>query len=111
MYEYRVKEIIRVVDGDTVEAVIDLGFGLSSKFRFRLAGVDTPERGEPDWGRATDLTRAWFTLGEGITIKTQKAGPSSTGIGDGSFGRWMGDFCRGGQSLSAALVAEGWGSK
>ena len=39
----RYKEIVKVVDGDTVDVVIDLGFDLSKKERVRLAGIDTPE--------------------------------------------------------------------
>ena len=43
MYEYRVK-ILRVVDGDTVDVDIDLGFGVwMHKERVRLYGIDTPE--------------------------------------------------------------------
>ena len=43
MYEYAVKEVVRVVDGDTVDVVFDLGFSLFKKERVRLAGIDTPE--------------------------------------------------------------------
>ena len=43
MYEYAIKEIIKIVDGDTVDIVIDLGFDLSKKERVRLAGIDAPE--------------------------------------------------------------------
>ena len=43
MYEYKVKEVVKVVDGDTIDVVIDLGFDLSKKERVRLAGIDTPE--------------------------------------------------------------------
>lgn len=42
MYEYAVKEIIKIVDGDTVDIVIDLGL-TSLKERVRLAGIDAPE--------------------------------------------------------------------
>ena len=42
MYEYKFK-VSRVVDGDTVDGVIDLGFGISLKERIRLIGIDTPE--------------------------------------------------------------------
>ena len=42
MYEYRC-EVTRVVDGDTVDAIIDLGFDVSYKSRVRLYGIDTPE--------------------------------------------------------------------
>jgi micrococcal nuclease len=43
MYEYFVKEVTRVVDGDTIDVVIDLGFDIMFSSRVRLAGIDTPE--------------------------------------------------------------------
>jgi micrococcal nuclease len=43
MYEYRVKKITGVVDGDTIDVDIDLGFSVSFSQRVRLAGIDTPE--------------------------------------------------------------------
>lgn len=43
MYEYFVKEVTNVVDGDTIDVVIDLGFDISFSSRVRLAGIDTPE--------------------------------------------------------------------
>ena len=43
MYEYRVKKLIKVVDGDTIDVDIDLGFDISYSQRVRLAGIDTPE--------------------------------------------------------------------
>jgi micrococcal nuclease len=42
-YIYRIKQITKVVDGDTIDASIDLGFDISLEKRIRLAGVDTPE--------------------------------------------------------------------
>ena len=42
-YIYRIKSILKVVDGDTIDAAIDLGFDISLTKRVRLAGVDTPE--------------------------------------------------------------------
>jgi len=42
MYEYRVKKILKVVDGDTIDVDIDLGFSVSFTQRVRLAGIDTP---------------------------------------------------------------------
>jgi micrococcal nuclease len=48
-YIYRVKQVLRVVDGDTIDADIDLGFDISLTKRVRLSGVDTPE------SRTTDL--------------------------------------------------------
>ncbi len=43
MYTYKIKEITKVVDGDTVDVIIDLGFGLTKKERVRIAGIDAPE--------------------------------------------------------------------
>jgi micrococcal nuclease len=43
MYEYRVKKLTGVVDGDTIDVEIDLGFNVSFSQRVRLAGIDTPE--------------------------------------------------------------------
>lgn len=43
MYEYRVKQVLKVVDGDTIDVDIDLGFDISLTKRVRLAGIDTPE--------------------------------------------------------------------
>ena len=48
-YIYRVKQVLRVVDGDTIDVDIDLGFDISLTKRVRLSGVDTPE------SRTTDL--------------------------------------------------------
>jgi micrococcal nuclease len=43
MYEYRVKQVLKVVDGDTIDVIIDLGFDVAFTSRVRLAGIDTPE--------------------------------------------------------------------
>lgn len=43
MYEYRIKKVTNVVDGDTIDVDIDLGFSVSFSQRLRLAGIDTPE--------------------------------------------------------------------
>ncbi len=56
MYKYKAK-LIRVVDGDTIDAEIDLGFKIYIKERIRLAGIDTPESRtrnlkEKSWGKA-----------------------------------------------------------
>jgi micrococcal nuclease len=43
MYEYFIKDVIKVVDGDTIDVIIDLGFDIMFASRVRLAGIDTPE--------------------------------------------------------------------
>lgn len=57
--EYRAK-FRRVIDGDTVELDIDLGFGVLTRQLIRVAYVDTPERGEKNYSQARDFTGAWF---------------------------------------------------
>jgi micrococcal nuclease len=43
MFEYYVKKVTKIVDGDTIDVEIDLGFDISFSSRVRLAGIDTPE--------------------------------------------------------------------
>ena len=89
MYEYRV-EIVRVVDGDTVEVDIDLGFGVwLKKQRVRLYGIDTPE------SRTRDLNEKKYGLmakeylkeriSNGAILKTRLDGK-------GKYGRILGEF-------------------
>ena len=51
-YTYKAK-LVRCVDGDTMDVDVDLGFHLTARIRCRLLGVNTPERGRPDFTRAT----------------------------------------------------------
>lgn len=53
MYHYSVKEINKIVDGDTVDCTIDLGFGISCKQRLRLHGIDAPELNTKDYRERT----------------------------------------------------------
>ena len=87
MYEYRVKEVAKVVDGDTVDLVLDLGFKLYKKERCRVAGIDTPE------SRTRDLKEKKYGLeakaflqdvlqnAENLSVRTEK---------DGKYGRMLG---------------------
>lgn len=43
MYQYKIKEVVRVIDGDTVDVFIDVGFDIIVKKRIRLYGINTPE--------------------------------------------------------------------
>ena len=43
MYEYKVKSVDHIVDGDTLDVTVDLGFDITHKIRVRLLGIDTPE--------------------------------------------------------------------
>jgi micrococcal nuclease len=106
MFEYRCK-ILRVVDGDTVDVDLDLGFKIVlSNERVRIAGIDTPE------SRTRDLEEKKFglaskerlkeLLGKTAVIRTMK--PNSKE----KFGRILGDIIVNGKSVSEILIEEGY---
>lgn len=113
MYLYKVVEILRVVDADTVDCRISLGFGMTAAFRFRLAHVDAPEmygRYADARGRAAyEFARQWLTeRADRLIVRTFKGAQSTVGIGDGAFGRWLAAFLTDdGEDLAAALIAAG----
>jgi micrococcal nuclease len=69
-YEYRAT-VENVVDGDTVDLVIDLGFKIASRQRVRLARINTPERTQPGYAAARDFVRD-AVLNKSVTLKTEK---------------------------------------
>lgn len=71
MYTYNAR-IYNVVDGDTVDAEIDLGFKMTVKMRLRLRGIDTPERGQPGYDEAKAFV-ADKVYGKELLIHTFKA--------------------------------------
>ena len=87
MYTYFVKSVDRVVDGDTIDISIDLGFDLTKKERVRLAGIDTPEKRtknekEKEMGyQATEFLEMHLMEATKLTVRTEK---------DGKFGRMLG---------------------
>ena len=83
---------LRVVDGDTVDVDIDLGFGVwMRKERIRILGIDTPESRTRDlvektYGNlAKDFVKSFLPIGSFQTLQTQKDGT-------GKFGRILGKF-------------------
>ena len=69
-YEYKAK-ITNVVDGDTIDALVDLGFKVQIAQRLRLARVDTPERTQPGYAAARDFVKG-LVEGKDVTIVTHK---------------------------------------
>jgi micrococcal nuclease len=78
MYEYQIKEVSEVVDGDTIDMVFDMGFSMFCEQRVRLAGVDTPEthttnEEEKKMGlEAKEFVRAWIKAQKTLKAKTTK---------------------------------------
>jgi len=71
MYTYKAV-VYNVVDGDTVDVMVDLGFKMYSKQRIRLAGIDTPERGQEGYDKAKDRLKE-LVLNQEVTLYTTKA--------------------------------------
>ena len=113
MYEYRVKKLTNVVDGDTIDVEIDLGFNVSYAQRVRLAGIDTPE------SRTTDKAEKGLGLeskeylklklkdAKLIVIKTEKPDSSE------KYGRILGWLYVDGNTISVndQMIEDGyaWG--
>lgn len=86
-----------VVDGDTIDVEIDVGFDFKTTQRLRLMGIDTPERGEPGFMEAT-LFVSDICLNRNIQIRTYKKD---------SFGRWLADVFSQEVFLNSLLIQEG----
>ena len=113
-YNFRVTEIVKVLDGDTIDVLIDLGFDLFKKERVRIAGVDTPEKRTRDLEEkelGIDATN-WLkeklesTLAgdDQLFIRTELVG------GVGKYGRLLG-WCYIGDaelSLNEQMITEGY---
>ena len=101
MYEYNC-EILRVVDGDTVDVSIDLGFDISYKSRVRLYGIDTPESRTRDKDeKARGLMSKEYLMNElskgQVVIKTHKDKK-------GKFGRVLGEMYVGDRNVNMMMV-------
>lgn len=110
MYEYRVKKVHAIVDGDTIDVDIDLGFNVSYFQRVRLAGIDTPE------SRTTDKYEKQLGLevkqklkdllsgAKTVVIRTEK--PDSTE----KYGRVLGWLYIDGaqESVNHSLISSGY---
>ena len=114
-YNFRVVSIDKVLDGDTIDVTIDLGFDLYKKERVRIAGVDTPEkrtRNLEEKALGVDATN-WLKKkledtingdGDELTIRTELVG------GQGKYGRLLG-WCYINEeevSLNEQMITEGY---
>ena len=78
MFEYYVKKVENVVDGDTIDVVIDLGFDILFQSRVRLAGIDTPESRTKDLKEkalgleSKEYLKKHLKDAKSVVIKTEK---------------------------------------
>ena len=113
MFEYYVKEVTKVVDGDTIDVVIDLGFDISFTSRVRLAGIDTPESRTKDLAeKALGLESKKYLAdriksAKNVVIRTEKINSSE------KFGRILGWLYLDGESnsINHEMIEKGyaWG--
>ena len=110
MYTYRVKSINRIIDGDTIDVTIDLGFSININQRIRVAGIDSPEkrtRNIAEKALGLDATE-WMTKhlenASDLIIKTAVEGSM------GKYGRVLGWLFIGNSevSLNEKMIAEGF---
>ena len=113
-YNFRVTKIKKVLDGDTIDVIIDLGFDLAKTERVRIAGVDTPEKRTRDLEeKALGLDATAWLKGkleetikgdEELTVRTELKG------GVGKYGRLLGWLYIGEDliSLNELMIDEGF---
>lgn len=100
MYEYRVKKVTGIIDGDTIDVDIDLGFNVSFSQRVRLAGIDTPEsrttdKFEKSLGlEAKEYLKSKLKDAKTVVIKTEKPDSSE------KYGRILGWLYVDGDTIS-----------
>ena len=113
MYEYFVDEVKNVVDGDTIDVVIDLGFDILFASRVRLAGIDTPESRTTDKAEkalgieAKEYLKKQLKDAKSVVIRTEKMNSSE------KYGRILGWVYVNGESESVnnKMINDGyaWG--
>jgi len=113
MFEYYVKKVTKVVDGDTIDVDIDLGFDISFSSRVRLAGIDTPESRTADkMEKALGLEakaylKSAIDNAKSVVIKTEKMDSSE------KYGRILGwvYLDESEKSINEQMISDGhaWG--
>jgi micrococcal nuclease len=113
MYEYFIKEVKNVVDGDTIDVIIDLGFDILFASRVRLAGIDTPESRTTDKAEkalgieAKEYLKKQLKDAKSVVIRTEKMNSSE------KYGRILGWVYVNGESESVnnKMINDGyaWG--
>ena len=105
-FSYRINKVTKVVDGDTIDVIMDMGFDIMYKSRVRLFGIDTPEsrtRNKDEKVRgllAKKYLQEALKAGKKLSIKTYKDNET------GKFGRILGDVFIDGKSINAQMVKD-----
>ena len=105
MYEYKC-EVTRVVDGDTIDCVLDLGFSILHKCRVRLYGIDTPESRTRDLDEKARGKLASKFLEDSIKNGTEIILRSELKDSKGKYGRVLGSIVVDDLDINQAMVAQ-----
>ena len=105
MYEYKC-EVTRVVDGDTIDCVLDLGFSILHKCRVRLYGIDTPESRTRDLDEKARGKLASKFLEDSINNGKQVILRSELKDSKGKYGRVLGSIVVDDLDINQAMVAQ-----
>lgn len=106
MYEYRAR-IIRVIDGDTVEAEIDLGFHVTFTATLRLTGINAPETRGTERPQGLAATRCLESLLDDLTGETRELIIRTQRDLTGKYGHYLAELIAGEVNLNHTLVAAG----
>jgi micrococcal nuclease len=105
MYEYKC-EVTRVVDGDTIDCILDLGFSILHKCRVRLYGIDTPESRTRDLDEKARGKLASKFLEDSINNGKQVILRSELKDSKGKYGRVLGSIVVDDLDINQAMVAQ-----
>lgn len=95
----------RVVDADTVDLLVDTGFRRYMIDRFRLYGIDAPERGQIGWAEGKYALEAKLPMDAQLIIETYH--PRERDERD-NFGRWLATIYLDGENINEWLVDQGY---
>jgi len=109
MYNYKIFEIIKVIDGDTVDAIIDVGFNILIKKRIRLYAINAPETRTKNKKEKQKGLESKKALSAALDMHKGKITIQSHGIG--KYGRIIGELFIEGNSVSEFMVSEGFAEK
>jgi len=105
MYEYVISQVSRIIDGDTIDVIIDVGFSIYRKERIRLNRLDTPEGNSKNEIErslaidAKDFVTSWLFSQKQLKIKTIK---------DDKYGRILGEIYGDSECLNDILLESGY---
>jgi endonuclease YncB( thermonuclease family) len=92
-------QVVKWVDGDTVDLKVDLGFSIFSKQRIRLAGINTPEKGQTNYSEARNKALELAPIGQQCSLVCH---------GKDKYGRYIGNIAVGSVNVNQALLESGF---